>query len=88
MKRIVFSSLAILGIFLATGAMASNHPGTCANYRDRCKISGKADVCEGMYQYAITHNGAWNGSVPGSGAHDPKPPFADAAVVTAVSGDL
>jgi hypothetical protein len=64
MKRIVFSSLAILGIFLATGAMANNHPGTCANYRDRCKISkisGKADVCERMYQYAITHNGAWNG---------------------------
>jgi hypothetical protein len=60
MKPIAFSILAVFGVFLATDASATNHPKSCADLRDlTCKPFWPADACEKLYQYAITHNGAW-----------------------------
>jgi hypothetical protein len=59
MKTIAFSGLAILSVFLATEASATNHPHPCAQMRDTCKISYPAANCDKVYQDAIANNGVW-----------------------------
>jgi hypothetical protein len=59
MKSVVFSSFAIFGIFLVTEAWATNHPRSCALFKEDCNRSHPADVCDKAYQDAIAHGGVY-----------------------------
>ncbi len=60
MKPIVFSTLATIGVLLATDASATNHPRPCTDFRDKyCKPFYPAEACDKLYQDAIAHNGVW-----------------------------
>ena len=63
MRRIVFFTLALFGVFLATGATANRNIESCAGHRDRCKLSWPADKCDKIYNDAKAHGTAFGSLV-------------------------